>query len=146
LRTIWDEKAKAKSKQRLGYFKQYTRRYRKKYPEYAKEYYQKNRLRIKEQVKTQRQKRKLRVLTHYGGSPPKCACCGESHSEFLSIDHINGCGTKHSERIGKTGDAFYLWLINNNFPSGYRVLCMNCNFALGLFGYCPHQKRERKNG
>jgi hypothetical protein len=21
---------------------------------------------------------------------------------------------------------------------GYRVLCQNCNAALGLYGYCPH--------
>jgi hypothetical protein len=26
---------------------------------------------------------------------------------------------------------------------GYRVLCMNCNFALGHSGYCPHQRRRQ---
>jgi hypothetical protein len=32
----------------------------------------------------------------------------------------------------------YAYLIRNNFPEGYRVLCHNCNQSLGYFGYCPH--------
>ena len=34
----------------------------------------------------------------------------------------------------------FQYLKRNNYPPGYRVLCMNCNFAMGHFGYCPHQK------
>jgi hypothetical protein len=29
-------------------------------------------------------------------------------------------------------------LARNGFPDGYRVLCHNCNMALGQYGYCPH--------
>src|SRR5262245_31945117 len=34
----------------------------------------------------------LRVLAleHYGGSPPRCACCGEQDAGFLTLDHIDG--------------------------------------------------------
>jgi hypothetical protein len=83
------------------------------------------------------------ILIHYGGDPPKCACCGETRYEFLSIDHINGGGNEERKKfLTTTGKynprKFYQWLIDNNFPEGFRVLCMNCNFALGHYGYCPH--------
>ena len=84
---------------------------------------------------------RLKVLIHYGGNPPKCACsgCNESHVEFLTIDHINGGGRKHRRKVG-SGHNFFLWLIRNNFPEGYQVLCMNCNWAKGNYGMCPHNK------
>ncbi len=79
---------------------------------------------------------KLDALQHYG---MKCACCGESRYEFLTIDHINGGGRKHNAEIGQ--GHLYRWLKKNNYPEGFRVLCHNCNQSLGLYGYCPHQKR-----
>lgn len=85
-----------------------------------------------------RQKRE--VMDKYGGV---CACCGESRIEFLAIDHINGGGGKHRRETGGGGSNFYRWLRNNNFPEGFRVLCHNCNQAIGHFGHCPHE-RERQ--
>lgn len=80
------------------------------------------------------------LFAAYGDS---CACCGESHREFLAVDHMNGGGLAHRRSIhpkGKaSGNAFYQWLINNNFPPGFRILCHNCNQAIGHYGYCPHQ-------
>ena len=80
---------------------------------------------------------KLEVLSHYGS---KCACCGESRLEFLCMDHINGGGSKH--RKSRKFSTIYRWLLSNNYPPGFRVLCHNCNMSLGLYGYCPH-KEER---
>jgi hypothetical protein len=86
---------------------------------------------------------KIVVLEHYSGIPPKCACCGESRLEFLSIDHINNDGAKQRKEIGKKyGSTFARWLIKNDFPDGYQILCFNCNCAKGFFGYCPHQKER----
>jgi hypothetical protein len=82
---------------------------------------------------------KIKVLEAYGGENYCCACCGEKHYEFLSIDHINGDGKAHRKELGLTGNKFYKWLIKNNFPKGFQVLCMNCNFAKGLYGHCPHK-------
>lgn len=84
------------------------------------------------------QDRKVKVLTHYGG---KCACCGENRHQFLCIDHENGGGNEH-RRNNKlvNGKAIYQWLINNRYPKGFRVLCHNCNFALGAYGVCPHKE------
>jgi hypothetical protein len=89
-----------------------------------------------------RAKRKLQVLVHYGGKVPSCACCGELNFEFLAIDHIQGGGSKERKKVG-TGFSFFQFLINNNFPQGYRVLCHNCNMSYGLYGYCSHKKEIR---
>jgi hypothetical protein len=87
-------------------------------------------------------KTKLRddVFNAYGG--PKCKCCREEHIEFLTIDHIDGGGAEHRRKIGKATQQVYLYLRRNNYPSGFQVLCMNCNFSIGIRGYCPHQKEK----
>jgi len=107
-----------------------------------KNYYQKNKEKRKASVRKHRLKIKNRIFNHYGW---KCACCGENNKEFLSIDHINGGGRQHIRSLGGGkfwgGDILYRWLIKNNFPEGFRTLCMNCNFAIGKVGYCPHRSK-----
>lgn len=73
------------------------------------------------------------TLTHYGHA---CACCGEAHYEFLALDHINGDG-KHQDRR----KSLALWAYRNGFPDTLRILCHNCNCALGFYGFCPHQTK-----
>lgn len=84
-------------------------------------------------MKRYRDKARLDAITHYGG---KCECCGETHIEFLAIDHINGGGHQHQKSIN--GLAIGIWLRKNKYPAGFRVLCHNCNLSLGHYGYCPH--------
>ncbi len=81
-------------------------------------------------------------ITAYGGYA--CACCGETASEFLQIDHINNDGADHRRQVGK-GNATYKWLIKNGFPPGFQVLCANCNYAKAHYGYCPHQRDKEVN-
>ncbi len=82
---------------------------------------------------------RLQVLEAYGGTPPSCACCGVAHLEFLAIDHVGGGGNAHRKAIGATKPIdMCRWLKRNGFPPGFRVLCHNCNSALGHYGYCPH--------
>lgn len=89
-----------------------------------------------------RQRRiRIAALRHYGGPNPTCACCGEPRLEFLAIDHVNGGGNQHRKREGIKNLS--RWLRKNKYPEGFRVLCNNCNFSLGLYGYCPHQEPER---
>lgn len=81
------------------------------------------------------------MLAAYGN---KCACCGETTTEFLSIDHIHGGGNKHRKAVscGVGGNEFYRWLKKNGFPKDdFQLLCYNCNLAKGFYGECPH-KRE----
>ena len=74
-----------------------------------------------------RQKRadeKAQVLEYYGGG--RCQC-GVSDSDVLTIDHIDQNGAEHRRAIGNAAFRFYAWLIKNDFPDGFRVLCFNCN-------------------
>ena len=70
---------------------------------------------------------KREVLTHYGRDKCGCVKCGESRLACLSIDHINGGGTRHMKLTG-IGNHFYKWLKEGNYPEGYQTLCMNCQF------------------
>ena len=81
---------------------------------------------------------KFRALQAYGG---KCACCGEDMWEFLTIDHKNNDGSKHRAETGLEGMKMYLWLVKNNFPPEFQVLCWGCNLARHQYGVCPHVKR-----
>lgn len=36
----------------------------------------------------------------------------------------------------------YKWLVANDFPPGFQVLCANCNMAKDRPGGCPHQWKE----
>ena len=83
-----------------------------------------------------------RVYNAYGGQV--CACCGETTYAFLTIDHINGGGRKHREEIGDSSKSLLKWLIGNDFPDGFQVLCFNCNRAKHDLGICPH--KEAVNG
>ena len=42
--------------------------------------------------------------------------------------------------IGVSGWRLYKWIKEQDYPDRYRVLCMNCNFSIGMWGYCPHNK------
>lgn len=75
------------------------------------------------------------AINAYGG---KCVCCGEIEFAFLAIDHINGGGNKHRKIVGASSQ-FIRWLKKNNYPTGFQILCHNCNLAKGFYGACPHQ-------
>jgi hypothetical protein len=80
--------------------------------------------------------KKISVLSHYGGS---CAVCGITDPAFLTIDHINNDGAKHRKQ-GIGGYRLYHWLIQNDFPSGFQVLCWNHNWLKHL----EHNKETNK--
>lgn len=80
---------------------------------------------------------RLEIIKEYGG---KCKCCGENIPEFLTIDHIHDDGgIKRKLKEEVKGGSFYRWLKEHGFPKdNFQLLCMNCNFAKGHFGGCPH--------
>lgn len=127
---------------RKEYYKKYYREH-KNDPEYikkrkkAKEKYDKKN---PDYYKNYERKKRREVLSHYGGNPPSCACCGETHYEFLCIDHINNDGAEHRRKMGVYGGKnIVYWLVRNNFPEGFQILCYNCNNAKGRWGRCPHK-------
>ena len=85
----------------------------------------------------QKKRRQLnweKILEHYNA---KCFCCGEVMKEFRTIDHVNGDGANH--RREKNRGILYSTIIKEQFPKKFRIACMNCNFAMGVHGHCPHR-------
>lgn len=91
-----------------------------------------------------REKLKRQVFGHYSNQTFKCACCGESEQDFLTIDHINGRGNEHRRAIFGTinagGYKMHSWLVKQGFPEGFQVLCFGCNASKGKHGECIHKK------
>ena len=128
---------------------EHVKEWRKNNPERAKEnkkrsdltFRSKDRQKFRDIEKERRRRYRLEAFDAYGGA--KCACCGDTHVEFLAIDHINGGGEEHR----KTVRNICSWLRSRGWPPGYRILCHNCNQSIGYYGYCPHQaeKANQKN-
>ena len=114
--------------------------YGKYHKQYRVGYYKANRDKILEQKRRRYIRRRQEVFAHYGGA--KCACCGEIEHHFLCIDHINGGGTKQRQTV-PGGKRMIEWLRANNYPSGFRVLCHNCNQATAVLGVCPHERNKQ---
>jgi hypothetical protein len=95
----------------------------------TKEIYYKHQDVLMEKAKNGHKNTKLEVFTRYSNGTPTCKQCGFSDLRALSIDHINGGGLKHRRLLGISGGSgFYHWLKRNNYPEGYQVLCMNCQY------------------
>lgn len=77
---------------------------------------------------------KLQVLSHYSKGKPTCVMCGIDDLDVLCLDHINGGGEAHRRTIPHDGNGLHLywWIKNNNFPNGFQVLCLNCNWKKHL--------------
>ncbi len=84
---------------------------------------------------------RVQVIAHYGGN---CACCGETEPMFMEIDHINNDGKEHRIAIGHSARALVNWLIKNDYPDGFQLLCSNCNQGKKRNGgICPHKKNTQ---
>jgi hypothetical protein len=91
-----------------------------------------------------RLKIKERIMRHYSGGSAFCGYCGYDDMRALTIDHIDGTGSEHRRQIKtKGGGDFFLWLKRNNFPDGFQVLCMCCNFIKRIENK-EHGKRKSK--
>jgi hypothetical protein len=114
---------------------------------------------FRKKINQTRKDRRLKVLQHYSkllsnSNIPCCNCCGEnSHVDFLAVDHIRGKKQMDSEpelvKLGYSskieGKMILQWIVKNNFPEGFQILCSNCNFAKGIKrnnNQCPHEKME----
>jgi hypothetical protein len=85
------------------------------------------------------------VIDNLGG---KCACCGETMREFLTVDHVNGDGSEHRKALSGNSRSSSIQIYREIRRLGYprdrfRVLCFNCNCAIGCWGYCPHTSATR---
>jgi len=96
----------------------------------------------KESVKDKCARLRLEALKHYSQAEvPYCKCCNESIINFLTIDHINGGGTKHRKEV-TSSSRLGLFLAKNNYPEGYQILCYNCNCSKGSGDICKGHNKE----
>lgn len=70
-------------------------------------------------------KLRQQLLDIYGH---KCAICGQSEFNFLTLDHINNDGAKE-KRIVPQNHSILRKAIKEKDSSKYQILCMNCNHA-----------------
>lgn len=133
---------KANPEKKRAYNKRWFEENKERKHELAKIYREVNKDEIEAKRKARHWKLKIEVWENYGGAV--CSCCGIIEREFLTIDHINGGGGKHRKELRASGSQhIYQWLKKNNYPEGYRVLCMNCNFSFGMYGFCPHETETK---
>ena len=93
---------------------------------------------------TQGQRRN--VISYYSNGENACKCCGLDVYEFLCVDHINNDGAEHRKQIGGSSELIK-WIIKNNYPSGFQILCQNCNVGKSRNnGVCPHEKLNGGKG
>jgi len=134
------------------YRKDYTQRpkVRERNKKFLKEYRKRPgvRERLNKQIKEISYKVKYDALNYYSkilsnSKIPCCRCCGEHEFLiFLTIDHItNRKNVIHKKNLH--GVAMYRYLRDNNYPSGYQVLCVNCNSAKSDSGICPHKRSNK---
>jgi len=97
------------------------KRRRKYYKEHTKEIQQKHRDKDNRLYQ--------RILAHYGA---KCKLCGATNVKF-GIDHIGGINNGSP----KCGVKLWYYLIRNNFPPEFRLLCTRCNLVDGIIRSYP---------
>lgn len=113
-------------------------------------YYNNNREKFRAYIRKEHQKTKYEVLAHYSkklsnSDFPCCSCCGEHEFlVFLTIDHITD-RKNITHKKGDSGAKIYHYLQRSGYPSGYQVLCCNCNSAKTDSGACPHKLSRKTN-
>ena len=108
----------------------------------AKKRYYKHKNIIMEYGRVKSRRLKWDTIKKLGG---QCACCGCKTPEFLTVDHVNGDGAKHRDYSARNrggrrcSKTIYRDIRREGYPRDkYRVLCISCNFSIGVWGYCPH--------
>lgn len=80
---------------------------------------------------------KMEVFKHYSSGTPHCSCCGNTYMAHLTIDHTNQDGaSRRRDGEPRGGSSLWKWLKDNNYPTDFRVLCMNCNRTVYHYGSC----------
>ncbi|MDG7000391.1 MAG: hypothetical protein JRN15_14945, partial [Nitrososphaerota archaeon] len=93
-----------------------------------------NKERVTAVAKLRYSSRRRTIIEHYGAM---CVCCGQSEYGFLTIDHVSNNGAEQ-RKSGLRAENLFRYIVENNFPDDYQVLCYNCNCAKGALGKCPH--------
>jgi hypothetical protein len=111
---------------------------------YTKDWQQRNKTRRARQQRERGAELRLQCLQEYGGTPPRCSCCGTAELRHLALVYL-GMSEDQQEMAARTTNtsvAMYRRLAAQGFPAGYGVQCWNCLMARSIDGVCPHQQRS----
>jgi hypothetical protein len=96
--------------------------------------------RCNERRREARQKTKHQIVEHYTKGKMCCQMCGENYFPMLQVDHIKENGFE--ERKNLHGSDFFRYIIRNNFPDDYQILCAVCNIKKH-WDYLKKYEKER---
>ena len=107
---------------------------------YNKERYWRDPEKSRKSAKESRDKLRAEFLVEYGHI---CACCGETHEAFRTLEHKNRDGAEHRKEfhcsISQLRD-----LKRRGWPKdNYEILCFNCNRASWERKICPHREEKQ---
>src|SRR3990167_2542029 len=102
-----------------------------------REYRRRNRDKINEWKRGYSRRLRKKIVKRLG---EECVCCRETRIEFLTIDHIAGNGKSDRAKYPSLSSFYVAFAHGRVALNGYRLLCMNCNHSVGMYGYCPHGK------
>lgn len=127
---------KSRAEKKKEWQRQYRITHREERAASLKNWYQRHKEEQQDRAKKAQRELRLKVIMHYGG---RCAFCGDSNINHLSIDHINNDGAEHRRKLfgegrSASGSKMYRWLASNNFPEGFQVLCHTHNSEKGFYG------------
>ena len=131
---------KAERRQIAEYDKKYYAENKEREKIRHQKWYVKNREVVRQKILISGKKLKYEVMCHYSEGIPKCKGCRYDDIRALTIDHIipiNG----DKNRIDGLGKRLYRYLKKRNYPSGYQVLCFNCNYVK-LLEFRGHKKED----
>ncbi len=150
-------KAKAKARKQIPEYKDWRKKYDARPKNKAKAKARKQRPENRAKAKEFADESRLKILQTYSkrlsnSNIPCCKCCGKnSHVDFLSIDHIAGKKQMDSEpelvKLGYssklTSGSLRKFLIENDFPPYFQILCHNCNSAKNFSKHnkCPLENK-----
>jgi len=103
---------------------------------YCKKWQSKNKEHLRDYAKKVMLRTKEKVFNHYCNGNLRCMCeCGCNNANHIFFLSLYRKGSR--VRIGDTDESFgglrqesiqkYRWVIKNNFPANFQVLCHNCN-------------------
>lgn len=112
--------------QRLATQRLYNTTHKEQQKRFNEKWRKENQEKIKKTNRERQKFFKLQVFNAYSSNDIKCKNCGISEIHFLTLDHIHGRKVMGHDR-NYPSSKLYRTLIKEGFPSGYQVLCFNCN-------------------
>ena len=103
--------------------------------EYGRNYHRANRDRRREYAQRYHFGLKTDAMRAYSTREVGCARCSEMDIDVLTLDHVHNDGAEQRRAFGRSflgGTRLYCWLKKHNYPSGFQVLCANCNLKKEL--------------